>query len=31
LDSDIEIKFETQLRGKAMSEIMRDVMGKERV
>ena len=31
LDSDIEVKFETQLRGKAMSEIMRDVMGKERV
>ncbi len=31
LDSDIEVKFETQLRGKAMSEIMREVMGKERV
>ena len=25
-DSDIEVKFETQLRGKVMSEIMREVM-----
>jgi type III restriction enzyme len=28
LDSSIDVKFKTQLRGKAMSEIMREVMGR---